>query len=158
MNYLSTFLASILIWCMFVAIFLVWKFRKNLAAYQVIHVICVACAALLVSQLIKELIPTERPYILNGNPIYTITTPLDSAFPSTHTAVAFAMVFGLYKHNKKVGALFFPPAILVGVGRVMGNVHFPIDILGGILVALLVSIILGHQKLLKFFQKAWITS
>lgn len=158
MNYLSMFLASVLIWVMFFGLLTFWIIRKKLATYQVIHILAIIAGALLVSQIIKEFFPSPRPFIVDGSIPLTLTEPVDSAFPSSHTAAAFAMVFGIFHHNRKVGAMFFPPALLVGFGRIMSNVHFPIDIIGGILVALLIAILFGHGKLLRFFQRAWITS
>jgi undecaprenyl-diphosphatase len=158
MNYIPTFLASFLIWLMFFGLALLWIFRKELKAYQVIHVLAVVAVALLIAQVIKEIVPSPRPFTLNGSLPLTLIAPVDNSFPSSHTTAAFAMTFGLLRHNRRLGMFFFPPAVLVGYGRVLSNVHFPIDILGGILLALVISIIFGHRKLLRFFQKAWITS
>lgn len=158
MNYLSLFLASFLIWLMFLGLIAYGIFSKKFKAYQVVHIFAMVAVALIVSQTIKELFPSPRPFVVYGTAPLTLTEPSDSAFPSSHTAAAFAMVFGMLHHNRKVGALFFPPALLVGYGRIMSNVHYPLDVIGGILVALLISILLGHKRLQKFFQRSWITT
>ena len=36
-----------------------------------------------------------------------------------------------YLHDKKIGRVFIVSAIFVGLGRVLGNVHYLLDIIGG---------------------------
>jgi membrane-associated phospholipid phosphatase len=59
------------------------------------------------------------------------------SFPSGHTAVAFALAFALARLDPRWHwpALIF--AIAVGASRVILRVHYPGDVLGGALVALL---------------------
>jgi undecaprenyl-diphosphatase len=60
-----------------------------------------------------------------------------ASFPSGHTVLAFALAFSIYFYNKKLGAGLLILAALVGLGRVYVGVHYPLDILGGILVGTL---------------------
>lgn len=65
----------------------------------------------------------------------------DSSFFSAHSAIAFTIATIIYlKYSKKIGAVFFLIAGLVGLGRVLANVHYPIDVLVGGGVGILVGI------------------
>lgn len=158
MNYFATFLASFLIWFMMGALFVYWLLQKKIRGYQIMHIMAIVVAAFLLSTLIKELFPSPRPFLVYGTNPLTVTVPQDSAFPSTHTSVSFAMVFGALYHSRRLGLFFLAPAILVGLGRIMTNVHYPIDIVGGIFVALLMAVLFNHKGLLKYFQRPWITT
>lgn len=148
-DFIATFLASYLIWFMFATLFFLWVYRKRLERNQIAHVVAVVITSLLVSQLIKAVFPTPRPFVVQGIDPLTVTVPADSAFPSAHTAIAFGIVFAMLRHDKRLSFMFLPSAALVGVGRMISHVHYPIDVVGGILVAALVAFI---------FNKKWITS
>ncbi len=87
-----------------------------------------------------------RPFAM-GLGTTLITHSADSSFPSDHTTVmfAFALPF-LFFRRYKSGTIFVVLASLVGYARVFCGVHFPIDIIGGFLVALIVTLILYMFK------------
>lgn len=74
----------------------------------------------------------------------------DGSFPSGHAAVAFAVAFSVFLHNKKYGAVFIFLAALVGFGRIYVGVHYPLDIIGGILVGGLSALVV--EKISKNFR------
>lgn len=58
-----------------------------------------------------------------------------SSFPSVHTYLSFAIATTvlLYGH-KKLGILMFIIALAVGISRIAAGLHYPSDVLGGIVV------------------------
>ena len=136
-----TFLASILIWCLYIVLFILF-FKGKIKKEVLLHAIFASFVAWVIAEIIKNLIPSTRPFTINSNPIFTLTIPTDNAFPSGHTATAFGLAVAIWFHNKKLGVLFIIGAMLVGVGRVLANVHFPIDITAGSLVGIFVAYLL----------------
>ncbi|WP_414836286.1 phosphatase PAP2 family protein [Candidatus Nanohalococcus occultus] len=66
-----------------------------------------------------------------------LTKDLENAFPSQHGAGTFAAIWpALYLGKRKLAGLLTAGAVLTGIGRVYTGLHFPIDILGGVLVSL----------------------
>jgi len=59
-----------------------------------------------------------------------------ASFPSVHTALFFALSTVVYSYNKRAGFGFFIASFLMGVSRVFVGVHWPLDILAGILVGI----------------------
>jgi len=56
------------------------------------------------------------------------------SFPSDHATALFAITFGLYAFKwKKAGNWFLLYTVLVLVPRVIIGIHFPLDILGGMI-------------------------
>lgn len=60
------------------------------------------------------------------------------SFPSDHTTVTAALAFGLLflTRFKATGLLLALGAIIIGFARVFVGVHYPIDILGGLITGL----------------------
>jgi undecaprenyl-diphosphatase len=61
----------------------------------------------------------------------------EKSFPSDHTAVAFALAASIFFFDKKLGVVLMILALFVGLGRIYAGVHYPFDVLGGILVGVL---------------------
>lgn len=155
-NIFVTFLASILIWVMYGGLLTLWIVDGRIKKEQALHAFISSVLAWTVTQMIKTIYPITRPYHINGKLPLTLTLAHnDGAFPSTHAALAFALAVSVWLHNKKVGSLFILLAIGVGVGRVVGNVHYFTDIVGGAVIGSLIAIaidkvhfykILGNKK------------
>jgi len=100
-------------------------------------------------QLLKEAVKRPRPYaffypeIAHGkasvNCIFEVSVA--NSFPSGHAAAIFAAVV-LLNHFYKGRLLFlYPIALLVAFSRIYTGVHFPSDVLGGILLGILWGIL-----------------
>ena len=134
-----TFTASILIWLMFFGLIVLWVIDGKIKKETVIHAVFAAILAWTIAELIKTFFPTLRPFQIDGFMPLTLTTPWDGAFPSGHTAMAFALSVTILKHDRKVGILYLIMAGLVGVARIMAHVHYPIDIVGGAVIGTIIS-------------------
>ena len=90
--------------------------------------------------LLKPLIHRIRPYDMYNIPI--IIKPLkDYSFPSGHTYASFGTAFSILMHKKKIGYLFLIFATLMAFSRMYLYVHYPTDILGGIILGLICATI-----------------
>ncbi len=58
------------------------------------------------------------------------------SFPSGHTATSFAVAYVLSRFYPRFAPLFFGIAMLIGIGRVVGESHFPSDVMAGALLGL----------------------
>ena len=65
--------------------------------------------------------------------------PTDSSFPSNPAAAAFAIAFAVWAVNRRVGSLLLMAAALYGFARVYSGVHYPLDIIAGAAIALVVT-------------------
>src|SRR3990167_8901060 len=139
-HWLITFLASFLVWFM-VAGSLFLAPRSLLAGF----------IAWSTAQLIKWFYHTPRPFEINGHTPLTLFANPDGSFPSGHTALAFALAISVLLHRRNLGLIFITAALLVGLGRVLSNVHYPIDILAG--AGLGISTALLLHRLHRFYPK-----
>lgn len=125
------FFASFFIYFLFAGLIILWFIDGKIKKEQVIHALFAAFIAWVISALIKYFFPTLRPFMVNGKGIEVFLRPLDGAFPSGHTAESFALAVTVFMHDRRVGWWFLVGAAVVGISRVIANVHYPIDIIGG---------------------------
>jgi undecaprenyl-diphosphatase len=148
-----TFLASFAIWLLFAGLILLWVVDGRIKKETALHALASAAFAWVIAEMVKSLIPTLRPFERNGISPLTLTVPVGAAFPSGHTAVAWGLSFAVWLHERRIGWVFLLGAFAVGLGRVWGNVHFPVDVLGGVAIGILVAKIIGRHHFFKAISK-----
>ena len=95
-------------------------------------------AALAISHLpvalAKKLYPRKRPYMkLTGTKV--LDNPLqDHSFPSGHTTAAFSVLIPFICLNPAGAFLLFPLAFSVGISRIYLGLHYPTDVLAGMVL------------------------
>ncbi len=103
---------------------------------------CAAILALSVNKIIGLAWFRYRPFVAHEQVHLLIEkSGLDKSFPSDHTAIAFALATILYMNNRRWGIVAYVLALFIGIGRVYVGVHYPTDILGGIVVGTLAGIL-----------------
>ena len=102
--------------------------------------------ALAIKALLNFLINRPRPYITHID-LAHLPLHVDSAsFPSGHTLITFAIAFSLWHSGlHKLATWLLIISSLIAVSRVAAGVHYPSDILGGIVVAFVASLYLHRE-------------
>lgn len=149
---LVKFIASFLIYILFAGLIVLWFIDGKIKKEQVVHAIFSCIVAWTIAFFIKETFPTLRPYLVDGQGVLTLTVPKDAAFPSMHTALAFALSITIFLHDRKVGWYFLGAAFLVGLGRVWANVHYPADIAGGAFIGTVTAVIVDKFHFMDFVR------
>jgi undecaprenyl-diphosphatase len=134
-----TFLASFLIWIMVGSLLGLWAIKGRIKKEVAFQALLAALIAWGISEFIKFIIPSVRPFQVNGYPPLTLTIPEGNGFPSSHATAAFSIAVMIFLYNKKTGFIFLLSALAVGLGRVLANVHSVIDVIGGIIIGSSVS-------------------
>ena len=109
-------------------------------------------ALLLCNVVIKNLVARTRPFDVNTAVQLLVAKPRDYSFPSGHTAASFASVTALYlAGEKKMWKAALVLAVLIALSRLYLYVHYPTDIIGGVVFGSL-SGYLGY-KIVEWIQK-----
>lgn len=88
---------------------------------------------------LKPLIARIRPFDINTGIELLISRPTDFSFPSGHTMSSFAAAIIIYNANKKMGIASLILAVLIAFSRLYLYVHFPSDILAGMVIGTAIS-------------------
>jgi undecaprenyl-diphosphatase len=84
--------------------------------------------------LIKTAFPRARPHVE-----MLVTEPASHSFPSGHAASSFACALVLSAYVPKLALPLFILAALIAASRAYVGVHYPLDVIAGALLGLLVG-------------------
>lgn len=139
---LDTFMKSVtklgdagIVWIILTIILLLIPKTRKAGVYMAVALIAdlIICNAIL-----KPIVARTRPYNVNKT-IKLLVKPLkDYSFPSGHTAASFASVSALFfAGRKKMAAAALVLSVLIAFSRLYLYVHYPTDVLGGLIIGLL---------------------
>ena len=123
-----------LIWIVLAAILLCLKrYRKTGSAMAVALLI----GYLVTNLILKNLVMRVRPYDAVVG-LQALIGPLaDSSFPSGHATSSIAAAFVMMKDTRKyIGIPVFTLAVLICLSRLYLGVHYPTDVLAGVMIGL----------------------
>lgn len=139
---LDTFMTSVtklgdagIAWIILTIILLLIPKTRKSGVYMAVALIA---DLIICNVILKPIVARIRPYSINQT-VHLLVTPLkDYSFPSGHTAASFASVSALYFAGRKrmaAGALIV--SVLIAFSRMYLYVHYPTDVLGGLIIGLL---------------------
>jgi undecaprenyl-diphosphatase len=99
-------------------------------------------AAQLISYGLRQAIGRERPAVVYATPKPLVHVPHDGSFPSGHATASFACATMLAFSAPRAAPAFFLLAAAIAWSRVYVGVHYPLDVLGGAVLGVLVAIAL----------------
>lgn len=84
--------------------------------------------------ILKKMYPRRRPYLVLDE-IYVTDKPLkDHSFPSGHTTAIFSIIVPFAIYDPIFATVLLPLAISVGISRMYLGLHFPSDVLAGMIL------------------------
>lgn len=99
-------------------------------------------AGLLIGNIVlKNLIARERPCWLDKSIPLLIKNPRDYSFPSGHTLASFEGAVSIWFYDRKWGTAALILAVLISFSRLYLFVHFPTDVLGGMILGILIAVL-----------------
>ncbi len=89
---------------------------------------------------LKNIIARPRPFNVNPDLVTLIKHPSSFSFPSGHTSGSLTAAMVLYHlMPKKIGVPAVVLATMIAFSRMYIGVHYPTDVLGGVVVAVIAS-------------------
>lgn len=137
-------------------LFMVWRKKKNKTWLVVLFIALLIVLSDQISvHLFKETFQRYRPChnLLLRNQVHLINGECGGlyGFVSSHAANVFALItfLGLFFRKVSIALLLYFWACIVSYSRVYAGLHYPFDILGGILLGIFLGVIVW-----KFYIKA----
>lgn len=101
--------------------------------------------ALLINQVIGYIYFRHRPFEFHEVNLL-LDKSTDPSFPSDHAAFVFAIASLIWLNDRRIGFFALGIGILVGISRVFVGIHYPGDILGGLLTGLTASLLVWNIR------------
>lgn len=102
--------------------------------------------AYIIAQVIATFYFDPRPFV-TGNFTPLISHAPDNGFPSDHMLLTGAIASILFVYDKRIGALAWVIAIVIGISRVYAGIHHLTDIVGSVAIVI-VSMWIAKQYIL----------
>ncbi len=124
-----------------------WIKNQNKRRDIVLYAVYAAIIGLTLNYIIGIFYFHPRPFTI---PIGTLLFPYtsDSSFPSDHATLMFSVSWILiyFKETRSFGYLFLILGFIGGFARVFSGIHFPLDIAGSFVVAIISAFIIIQLK------------
>ena len=102
-------------------------------------IIALGVTAFLINLVIKPMFTRKRPYELIQSVRTKLNPPFGSSFPSGHAASSFAAAAMLWLVHAPYWGLALALAGMIALSRVYLCVHFPSDVLAGVISGIVIS-------------------
>ncbi|MFI9459140.1 phosphatase PAP2 family protein [Acinetobacter sp. NPDC052428] len=126
---------------LFLLIFAIAWFRGSYEVKTgIIKAFIFTAITLLMSEVLSAVLNTPRPFVIDVGRTLIEHAPTGS-FPSNHMSIFSGIAFAYYfSPQRDLGRILIWTAWLVAWSRVYVGVHFPIDMLGAFLMAIIVNL------------------
>ena len=127
-----------IIWIILAIIFL---FTKKYRKTGIVMAIGLVLGLVVGNLLMKNIFARLRPFQIREGISLLIAAPKDFSFPSGHTLASFVSATILSIRHKKCRIYVIVLAILISFSRLYLYVHFPTDVLCGIILGIIIGVL-----------------
>lgn len=121
------------------ALWILWRDRKAGFVFLVFVAVLLTITDVFSSHLIKDWVGRVRPCHVLQNVRLLTGCNTSYSFPSSHAVNIFAAAFFLSQPLKRFSPLFYGIAGVVGYSRIYIGIHYPLDVIGGAVIGLLIA-------------------
>ena len=105
---------------------------------------CNVTGAHLRNLVLKPMVARDRPFWIDPTVQMLVKAPTDYSFPSGHSGASFAAAVAFVQYHRKWGIAALVVAALIAVSRMYLFIHFPTDVLVGIILGIVSGIVSGY--------------
>jgi len=144
---LAIFAAKYMPVVVILALAILWVTKRNNTRDVILYGIYAAIIGLVINYIIGLVYFHPRPFMIGlGTQLFQY--PAETSFPSDHTTfmVSIALMLLYFKETRVYGVILLILGLTGGLARVFSGVHFPLDILGSIVVSIISTLIIFQFK------------
>ena len=119
--------------------YIVWREGKGGLVFLVFVGLTLAITDPFSSRLLKECVGRIRPCQVLQEVRLLTDCSTSYSFPSSHAVNIFAAAYLLSQVFRRLAPLFFAIAAVVAYSRIYVGVHYPLDVIGGAAIGLLIA-------------------
>ncbi|MBQ7990474.1 MAG: phosphatase PAP2 family protein [Oscillospiraceae bacterium] len=108
-----------------------------LLLFRVVHFTAVPFASFLFTTIARKAINAPRPYEQGVEPLIPKSTS-GLSFPSRHTTCVTAIALAWLTVSPLAGCIMAVCAVYIGASRIISGVHYPLDVICGALVSVVI--------------------
>lgn len=128
-----------LIWIVLALVFII--FFKKYRGMGIQMAAAMLLTVIIGNLILKNLVARSRPCWLDPDVQLLVKNPKDYSFPSGHSMNGFTAALIIFLNERKMGIFALIAAALIAFSRLYLFVHFPTDVLGGMLIGIADAVI-----------------
>lgn len=152
LNPFMAFISNNLEYLFYLSVIVYWFVRTPENRQMVVNTLLSAAAALGTNNIIGYIYHRDRPFVAH-HVIQLVQHEASASFPSNHTAAAFAVAASIWLWRRKDGWVGFVLSALLGFSRVWSGIHYPMDIIGGMIIGILIAVIINKLMSLLWLKR-----
>ena len=130
-----------ILWLAIGAVCLLTKKHRKMGVQLLLSMLC---TFILGNLILKNIFERPRPCDIDTAVTLLLSRPHGHSFPSGHSINSMVAAMALFLNNKKIGIPAVIIATLIGFSRMYLFVHFPTDVLGGFIIAIMVALAVDY--------------
>jgi undecaprenyl-diphosphatase len=142
-NPLMAFFALKLDYIFYLGVMIYWFTRTEANRQMVFNTLLAASVALGTNGIIGAIYHRDRPFVAH-HVIQLIPHEASASFPSNHAAASFAVATSIWLWRRKDGSIWITLAVAISFSRVWSGVHYPLDVVGGAVLGIVIAIIVSN--------------
>jgi undecaprenyl-diphosphatase len=123
-----------------------WLVNRHLGRPLAVRVVLSVGISMLIVHLIQIWYVEPRPFIALADVHQLVPHSADASFPSDHVTATAAATGPFVWSRARLGVLLLAGALLIAIARVYVGVHYPFDVLAGLVIGLGVSYVLSRVR------------
>lgn len=127
---------------LWICIGIMMLFTKKTRTAGIVLLFALAFTSSLGVLIIKPAVCRLRPFVLTSFENVFIPHPGGFSFPSGHTVTSVAAAVCIYKADRRTGSVAIVLAALVAYSRMYFYVHYPTDVLAGLIIGMTSAMIM----------------
>ena len=128
------------------------RFVKDLMLQGIALLVIPVGVATIISEAISKFYVRQRPFAVMSDIKLLVPHSADGGMPSHHMVFMASAALMVYLSNKRLGVILIGLSLISGVARISAGIHYPSDVLAGILLAG-ATVIASNQLMGKFRWK-----
>ncbi len=128
---IAIFFSAIALW--------VWKKREFALKWLLVIILAAGFTDLFCYRVVKSFVDRDRPEMAGMKVVLRTNQHSGPSFPSNHAANMFAVAVTFGGAEPAIGLFFYLAAVLIAYSRVYVGVHFPLDVIGGAAIGIVIG-------------------
>lgn len=138
---LNIFVAKRVIYIIPILLAITWILGQHKQRKTALHAFFLVVVGLFINQVIGMFVPTDRPFMVGVGSVLLSHAPTPS-FPSNHLTIFMCVALAYYYGGlRNIAYVLTVIGLFVAWSRIYVGVHFPIDMMGAILISIITFVL-----------------
>jgi len=161
LNPVFSFIAEYMVLLLGLGVLIIWFTRDKNSRLMILCATITFICSFIIGKISGEFHLNYQPFVELSDVNKLIEKEKDNSFPSDHTILFFSYCISFWLFKRGWSILCILLAILVGISRIWVGVHYPFDVIAGILISFATATIIYFtlpklsvtRNILMFFEK-----